>query len=123
MNTPKFDAKVIAVHDRLFLECSTNEDFMSVATQYYQEHFNLMRMGLPAVKNELNNLSHRYQGADTDEKYAKWASALKALVCRHKCLAVPAAEFDAMEYLAVTWIAGSRGTADWVRIFKSQQEA
>lgn len=120
LNTPLFDNAIIAAHDKYFLDCVTDEDFMSAAMEYNKANINVFRAGLPGVQQALKAVTAKYQAATTDEEYSHCAKMIKKTFNDHKCLK-DAHTFSGIEYLAVAWISGNHGSGRWAEIFRAKE--
>jgi hypothetical protein len=103
---------VIRAYAKYFKDAETDADYMAVVMSYYKEYLYIMKMAMGGFQSELNAITRKYANVTDDESVLKWARDIKALFSKKKVIKNP--EFDPIEYLAVTYIAGHKGTNNWV---------
>jgi hypothetical protein len=102
---------VMKANEKYFLEAQTDVDYMNAVMTYYKEYLFVMKMAIGGFQTELNNITRKYANATDDASVLKWAGEIKLLFARKKIIKNPA--FDPIEYLAVNYIAGHHGAANW----------
>ena len=105
---------VIKAYDDYFKDAKTDSDYMMVVMSYYKEYLYVMKMAMGGFQSELNAITRKYANVTDDEHVLKWAYEIKMLFAKKKIIKNP--DFNPVEYLAVTYIAGHKGTNNWVNI-------
>ncbi len=108
---------VLAAQEKYFANAETDRDYMNCVMLYYKEYLHIMKMSMGGFQSELNSITRKYANLTDDASTLKWASDIRALFLKKKIIKNPA--FDPLEYLAVTYIAGSRGTANWDKLMQA----
>ena len=105
---------VVRAYAKYFKDAETDSDYMTAGMSYYKEYLYVMKMAMGGFQSELNSITRKYANVTDDESVLKWARDIKALFTKKKLIKNP--EFDPIEYLAVNYIAGHRGTDNWVSL-------
>lgn len=105
---------VLRAKDTYFSDATTDADYMNAVMTYYKDNLHVMKMAMGGFKTELNAITLKYSNVTDDVSVLKWAGEIKKLFAKKKVIKNP--NFDPIEYLAVTYIAGHRGTNNWVGI-------
>jgi hypothetical protein len=101
-------------YDKYFVGAETDADVMTAVMTYYKEHLHILKMSMGGFQSELNAITLRYRDVTDDANVLKWAGEIRRLFSKKKI--IKSNNFDPIEYLAVTYIAGNRGTSNWVSI-------
>lgn len=101
-------------YSKYFSEADTDADVMTAVMSYYKEHLHILKMSMGGFQSELNAITLRYRDVTDDANVLKWAGEIRKLFNKKKI--IKSDNFDPIEYLAVTYIAGNRGTDKWVSI-------
>lgn len=109
---------VIAANEKYFANAETDRDYMDAVMAYYGEYLYILKMRMGGFQSELNAITRKYANLQDDKSITKWAGDIKALFVKKKIIKNP--EFDPIEYLAVNYIAGHRGTANWERLMSAE---
>ena len=102
---------VVKAQDKYFKHAVTDSDYMVAVMAYYKEYLFVMKLSIGGIQNELNNITLRYSDKTDDESVKKWAHDIKTLFVKKKVIKNEA--FDPIEYLAVNYIGGHHGAANW----------
>ena len=105
---------VIRANKKYFTEAQTDVDYMNAVMMYYKEYLYVMKMAMGGFQTELNNITRKYANTTDDESVKKWAFEIKVLFDKKKIIKNQA--FDPIEYLAVNYIAGHHGAANWAEL-------
>ncbi len=105
---------VLKAQKDYFADATTDADYMNAVMSYYKENLHVMKMAIGGFKTELNAITLKYNNSTDDKSVQKWANEIKALFLKKKVVKNP--NFDPIEYLAVTYIAGHQGTGNWVNL-------
>ena len=101
-------------YNKYFVDAETDADYMTAVMTYYKEHLHILKMSMGGFQSELNAITLKYRDVTDDTNVLKWAGEIRKLFNKKKI--VKSTNFDPIEYLAVTYIAGNRGTSNWVDI-------
>lgn len=101
-------------YSKYFSEANSDADVMTAVMSYYKEHLHILKMSMGGFQSELNAITLRYRDVTDDANVLKWAGEIRKLFNKKKI--IKSDNFDPIEYLAVTYIAGNRGTDNWVSI-------
>jgi hypothetical protein len=105
---------VLKAQKDYFADAKTDADYMNAVMSYYKNNLHIMKMAIGGFKTELNAITLKYSNSTDDVSVLKWAGEIKKLFIKKKVIKNP--DFDPVEYLAVTYIAGHQGTGNWVNI-------
>jgi hypothetical protein len=107
---------VLEAQEKYFKNAVTDSDYMTCVMNYYKEHLHIIRMSIGGFQTELNRITQKYANKIDDESTLKWSREVEALFRKKKV--IKSNNFRAIEYLAVTYIAGSRGTSSWAKLME-----
>jgi hypothetical protein len=100
--------------EKYFSNCVTDADYMEAVMMYYKENMSLVRLAMNGTKHELGVINAKYMSHTDDTHIAAWANDIKKLFVRKKVLKTN--DFNPLEYLAITYIAGSHGSNNWAKL-------
>ena len=100
--------------EKYFSECVTDADYMEAVMMYYKANLSLVRLAMNGTKQELGMINAKYMNLNDDAHVAAWANDIKKLFVRKKC--IKNENFNPLEYLAITYIAGNHGSNNWAKL-------
>lgn len=105
---------VLNAQEKYFKDAQTDADYLTCVMDYYKSNLHVIKMSIGGFQNQLASITNKYANVTDDESVKKWSREIHSLFSKKKIIKNP--KFDAMEYLAVTYIAGSRGTDNWTKL-------
>ena len=105
---------VLKAQEDYFKNAVTDADYMTGVMAYYKQNLHVMRLAIGGLQTELNSITLRYKDRTDDESVLAWARDIKTLFTKKKAIKNP--NFNPVEYLAVTYIGGHHGAANWANL-------
>jgi hypothetical protein len=105
---------VLKANEKYFANATSDVDYMNAVMAYYKEYLFVMKMAMGGFQTELNNITRKYANSTSDTEVIKWAGEIRKLFDKKKV--IKNSSFDPIEYLAVNYIAGHHGAANWAEL-------